>query len=40
MDKIWLERYKVELASWKSEAGRLDIYKLETTPVDLSKLDN
>ena len=31
---------KVDLASLKSEIGKLDINKLETTPVDLSKLSD
>ena len=31
---------KADLASLKSDFDRLDIDKLETTPVDLSKLTN
>ena len=48
--KIWLKKTavvdtsnvfkKTDLASLKSEFDRLDIYKLESTPVDLIKLTN
>ena len=31
---------KIDLANLKSEIDRLDIDKLETTPVDLSKLSD
>ena len=31
---------KVDLASLKSETDKLDIGKLETTPVDISKLSD
>ena len=31
---------KTDLASLKSEIAKLDINKLETTPVDLSKLSD
>ena len=29
---------KVDLASWSSEFDKLDISKLESTPVDLKKI--
>ena len=32
--------YKVDLASLKTEVDKLDIGKLQTTPVDLSKLSD
>ena len=36
----WNFAKKFDLASLKSEIDKLDIGKLETTPVDLSKLCN
>ena len=31
---------KTDLASLKAEVGKIDVYKLKTVPVDLSKLSN
>ena len=40
MDKLDINELKISLSSFLKKAEKLDIGKLETTPIDLSKLSN
>ena len=40
VDKLDINELKISLSSFLKKAEKLDIGKLETTPIDLSKLSN